>query len=431
MSTNTATLQSPSVPAAKNNTRAMTVIGTLFFLFGFVTWLNSVLIPFLKQACELSDFQVYFVTFAFYISYFIMAIPSSAILRKVGFANGMSVGLLTMAVGSLIFIPAAQARSFPLFLVGLFVQGAGMTLLQAASNPYVTIIGPIESAAQRMSIMGICNKVAAMIGILLLGVLLFSDTTELSAKIETLQGAEKEAELTLLAGRVITPYIIMAIVLVGLALMVRKANLPEVKPEEESTEETAGSQHTSIFGIPYLMLGILCLFLYVGVEVLAIDSLALYGEVSGFEKNVALHLSIYSLVSLTIGYLLGIVLVPKYLSQRSALIICSIMGALFTAGALLTTGKTSVIFIILLSFAHSLMWPGIWPLAINKLGKFTKLGSAFLIMAIAGGATLPLVYGALCVEWNSRQTPYIIMIPCYLYILYYAAAGYKKGLPTN
>ncbi|RAJ83303.1 glucose/galactose transporter [Chitinophaga dinghuensis] len=429
MSNQTVTMEAPLSASRSSNAKAMTVIGTLFFLFGFITWLNSVLIPFLKQACELSDFQVYFVTFAFYISYFVMAIPSSGILKKVGFANGMSVGLFTMAIGSLIFVPAAQMRSFPLFLVGLFIQGAGMTLLQAASNPYVTIIGPIERAAQRMSIMGICNKVAAMIGILLLSVLLFSDTTELSQKIETLQGAEKEAELTLLAGRVIVPYIIMAVVLVGLGFMVRKAHLPEVNPEEEAGESNVKTP-SSIFKIPYLMLGILCLFLYVGVEVLAIDSLALYGEASGFTKEVAIHLGIYSLVALTVGYLLGIVLVPKYISQRAALIICAVLGTVFTAGALLTSGKTSVIFIILLSFAHSLMWPGIWPLAINKLGKFTKLGSAFLIMAIAGGAILPLLYGALCVNLGNRQMPYIIMVPCYLYILYYAAAGYKKGLPS-
>ncbi|CAL1516915.1 sugar MFS transporter [Chitinophaga sp. MM2321] len=429
MSNQTATMKPPAAAAQQSNARAMTVIGTLFFLFGFITWLNSVLIPFLKQACELSDFQVYFVTFAFYISYFVMAIPSSGILRRVGFANGMSVGLLTMAIGSLIFVPAAQVRSFPLFLVGLFVQGAGMTLLQAASNPYVTIIGPMESAAQRMSIMGICNKVAAMIGILLLSVLLFSDTAELSQKIEGLQGAEKEAELTLLAGRVIVPYIVMAVVLAGLALMVRKAHLPEVKPEGEEQTDTAAGSHASIFSIPYLMLGILCLFLYVGVEVLAIDSLALYGVASGFDQGTALHLGIYSLICLTIGYLLGIVLIPKYITQRQALITCAILGVVFTAGALLTSGKTSVVFIVLLSFAHSLMWPGIWPLAINKLGKFTKLGSAFLIMAIAGGAILPLVYGALSVQWNDRQMPYAIMIPCYLYIMYYAMAGYKKGLP--
>src|SRR5262249_35431367 len=154
----------------------MIIIGALFFIFGFVTWLNSVLIPFLQQACELTDFEAYFVTFAFYISYFVMAIPSSVILKKTGYAKGMSLGLGIMAVGSLVFIPGAMARSYPIFLLGLFMQATGMTLLQTASNPYITILGPIESAAKRISIVGICNKVAGMTGIIILVKLLFSDT---------------------------------------------------------------------------------------------------------------------------------------------------------------------------------------------------------------------------------------------------------------
>jgi glucose/galactose transporter len=406
----------------------MGIIGTLFFLFGFVTWLNSVLIPFLKQACELSDFEAYFVTFAFYISYLVMAIPSSVILRKIGFTKGMSLGLLIMAVGSILFVPAAYTRSFPLFLVGLFAQGAGLTLLQAASNPYVTILGPIESAARRISIMGICNKVAGMIGILVLVALLFNDTQELSEKINALTGAEKEAQLQLLAQRVVVPYIIITVVLTALAFMVSKAALPEINPEEEDSStagETAGK--TSVFQIPHLMLGVLCIFMYVGVEVLAIDTLTLYGEYNGFEKNVAGNFSIYALICLTVGYLLGIVAVPKYLSQKTGLIGSALLGLLFSVGALLTTGSFSIGFIIALSFSHALMWPGIWPLAMNKLGKFTKIGAALMVMAIAGGAIIPLVYGGLA-ESMDRHIAYIIFIPCYLYILYYGVAGHKAGL---
>jgi fucose permease len=212
----------------------MIIIGALFFIFGFITWLNSVLIPFLQQACELTDFQAYFVTFAFYISYFVMAIPSSVILRKTGFTRGMSVGLAIMALGSIVFIPAAYTRSYPLFLLGLFAQGTGMTLLQTASNPYVTILGPIESAAKRISIMGICNKVAGMTGILILGKLLFSDTSTLSERIASLTGDELAHELDLLASRVVVPYVIMTFVLAGLALMVLKAHLPEIDPEADA-----------------------------------------------------------------------------------------------------------------------------------------------------------------------------------------------------
>ncbi|TWW01431.1 sugar MFS transporter [Chitinophaga pinensis] len=428
------TVTSPREPISKPQTnthygKAMFIIGTLFFLFGFVTWLNNILIPFLKQACELSDFEVYFVTFAFYISYLVMAIPSSILLKKIGFTKGMSIGLLAMAAGSLIFIPAAYIRSYPLFLLGLFIQGAGLTLLQAASNPYVTILGPIESAARRISIMGICNKVAGMIGIFVLGSLLFSDTKELSEKISALTGNELEVQLQLLAQRVVVPYLIMAIVLILLAFMVRKAHLPEINPEEDtaSGEESETTGKTSVLQIPHLMLGVLCIFMYVGVEVLAIDSLTLYGEYNGFEKDAASKFGIYSLICLTVGYLLGIVLVPKYLSQKRGLIICAIMGALFSIGALLTQGSLSIGFIVALSFSHALMWPGIWPLAMNKLGKFTKLGAALMVMAIAGGAIIPLIYGALAVS-TDRHIAYIVLVPCYLYILYYGVSGHKLGL---
>ncbi|QEH41034.1 sugar MFS transporter [Chitinophaga sp. XS-30] len=439
--------KSATVAAPRGNyNQAMAIIATLFFIFGFVTWLNSVLIPFLKQACELSDSAAYLVATAFYISYFVMAYPSSYILRKIGFPKGMSLGLLTIAVGSLIFIPAAQMRSYPIFLAGLFVQGTGLALLQTASNPYVTIIGPIESAAKRISIMGICNKIAGMIGILVLVELLFSDTLQISEKIDSLAGAAREAELDLLASRLIMPYAVMAGVLILLAVFVRKAHLPEINQEEddlpkldiENDKPAAPLEpgvdvygRTSVFQIPYLLLGAFCIFIYVGVEVLAIDTLALYGEYNGLAKDVAGKLSIFCLVAFTIGYIIGVAAVPKYISQKKALIACAVLGVVFTIGALLTTGMTSIVFIILMSFAHSLMWPGIWPLAINKLGPFTKQGSALMVMGIAGGAILPPVYGLIVEAMdNNRQLPYAIMIPCYLYILYFAYAGHKKGLPA-
>ena len=405
----------------------MIIIGALFFIFGFVTWLNSVLIPFLKQACQLTDFQAYFVTLAFYISYFVMAIPSSFILKKIGFAKGMSVGLATMAIGSLIFIPAAQIRSYPLFLVGLFAQGTGMTLLQTASNPYVTILGPIESAAKRISIMGICNKVAGMIGIFILGGLLFSDTQTLSEKIASLTGAELANELDLLASRVVVPYVIMAVVLGGLALMILKAHLPEINPEEEGLETSESKlkgKKLSIFDYPHLVLGVICIFVYVGVEVIAIDTIGLYGEYQGFDLNTASKFGIYSLIALTVGYLLQIAIIPKYLSQGVALALSAVMGFVFIILAMVTNGWISIGFIVLLSFANSFMWPSIWPLALNNLGQFTKLGSALLIMGVVGGALLPLVYGALA-DGSNRQIAYWMALPCYLYIVFYATKGSK------
>ena len=411
----------------KNYVLPMIIIGALFFIFGFVTWLNSVLIPFLKQACQLTDFQAYYVTVAFYGSYFFMAIPASMILKKTGFAKGMSLGLFVMAAGSLIFIPAANARAFPLFLLGFFIQSTGLALLQTASNPYATILGPIESAAKRISILGICNKIAGMIGIFILVELLFSDTKTLSAKIETLQGAELAQELDILASRVVTPYIIMAIVLCFLAIAILKAHLPEINPEEEGAEEQSTTKgRTSLFQFPHLLLGALCIFFYVGVEVIAIDTIGLYGQHQGFDLETAGKFGIYSLIALSIGYILGIIAIPKYLSQRNALVSSAVLGLVFAGAAMVTDGWISIGFMVLLSFANSLMWPSIWPLAISDLGKFTKIGSALMIMGIVGGALLPLAYGAIA-DATNRQNAYWVTLPCYLYILYYAASGYKAG----
>lgn len=403
----------------------LSIIGLLYFIFGFVTWLNSLLIPFLKTACQLPDSRAYWVTFAFYISYFVMSIPSSVILKRTGFAKGMSLGLMVMAIGSILFLPAASTRSYMLFLVGLFIQGTGLSLLQTAVNPYVTILGPIESAAKRMSIMGLFNKFAGMIGILLISSVLFSGMDELTAKIATLSGEALDAELSVLAARIRMPYIIITVLLCLLALMISLAHLPEVKNEDESVEN---NESRSIFRIPYLWLGVLTLFLYVGVEVIAIDTLGLYAETQGISKDLAPKLGTLSLIALTLGYVLGILFVPKYVSQSTALSISAILGFIFAVAALLTTGTTSIIFVVLLSFAHAMMWPGIWPLAIEKLGSHTALGSALLIMAIAGGAVLPLLYGGMVdALGGDRQLPYVIMLPCYLMILYYSIWGHKIG----
>jgi glucose/galactose transporter len=281
--------------------------------------------------------------------------------------------------------------------------------------------------------MGICNKVAGMVGIIVLVELLFSDTNTLSAKIATLSGAELANELDLLAARVIGPYVVMAIILTLLAIGVLKAHLPEINPEEEETQTTAKGSlkgRDSVFGFPHLVLGVLCIFLYVGVEVIAIDTIGLYGQYQGFDLDTASRFGIYSLIALTVGYMIGIVILPKYLSQRNALVICAGLGLLFALAALVTDGWLSIGFIVLLSFAHALMWPSIWPLALEGLGRFTKIGSALLIMGVVGGALLPLVYGAMADSYN-RQMAYLVTLPCYLYILYYGVSGYKAGKAKN
>lgn len=410
-----------------NYVMSITIIGILFFIFGFITWLNGTLIPFLKLACDLhSDAQALLVTFAFYMAYFFLAIPSSLILEKTGFKNGMSLGLAVMAVGAVIFIPAATARSFPLFLTGLFVQGMGLSLLQTASNPYISVIGPIDSAASRISIMGICNKVAGAISPLILGAIVLKGATELDAKIaSTTDLIERSNLLQELSHRVIMPYAVMATVLVLLAIMIRFSSLPEIETADEGDLSDRGK--TSILQFPHLLLGAACIFVYVGVEVMAGDVITLYGKSIGIGLDEAKNFTSYTLRSMVAGYIIGIFAIPKYISQSRALMLSAIAGLILASLAYFTNGYTSIAFIALLGFANALMWPAIFPLAIEGLGKFTKIGSALLIMGIAGGAIIPQIYARLSEPWGPPAAFYAIMVPSYLYILYYAIRGHLVG----
>jgi FHS family L-fucose permease-like MFS transporter len=422
----TSTANTSQYQTGKSYIQSITIIGILFFIFGFVTWINGTLIPYLKIACELeSDFQSFLVATAFFIAYTVMAIPSSMVLRKTGNKRGMAIGLFIMAVGAALFIPAASTRNFNLFLIGLFIIGTGLALLQTASNPYASKIGPIESAAVRISILGISNKVAGLIAGYIFGYIALNDADALEASLQTMDAVSKAATLDELASRVVVPYIIITAVLVVMAISILFSSLPDLNDSEEA-EGSLSTTKTSVFQFPHLLLGVLALFLYVGVEVMAGDTIISYGKSLGIELSSARFFTSWTLRGMIAGYVIGIFTIPKYLSQTTALKICASLGVLFTLLALVTTGYTSVACIALLGLANSLMWPAIFPLAIDGLGKYTKIGSALLIMAISGGAILPLVYAKVSEVLNSQQA-YGIMIPCYLFIFYYATSGYKAG----
>ncbi len=402
---------------------AVAVLGALFFLFGFTTWLNGPLIGYLKIICELKDgAEPFYVTFAFYIAYFVTALPMSAVLGRTGMKRGMMYGLFTMALGALLFVPAAQARSYPLFLVGLFVIGTGLSLLQTASNPYITVVGPIESAAVRISIMGICNKMAGVLAPIILGFVLLGDADTLQSELASLTPDAYATRLDEVASRVILPYGIMAVVLVGLGFMVLYSPLPELDPEVDTHLPTSDGR--SVFSFPGLLLGALALFLYVGVEVMAGDTIGLYGQSQGMSLEASKVLTSYTLGCMVVGYVIGIIGIPRLFSQSQALAASAILGVVFTIAAIFLNGPISVYCIAILGLANALVWPAIWPLAISGLGVHTKTGSAFLIMAIAGGAILPLVYGSLSAHASiGPQQAYWVMIPCYLFILWYALKG--------
>jgi FHS family L-fucose permease-like MFS transporter len=403
------------------------IIGMLFFIFGFITWLNSVLIPYLKLACQLNNVEAYLVTTAFYISYFVLAIPSAHILNATGFKKGMSIGLAVIAVGALVFIPAAITRFYGLFLLGLFIQGSGLALLQTASNPYITILGPAESAAKRISIMGICNKVAGALAPIILGAITLKNVDGLKARLDTMPARLKEIQLTELASRVILPYIIIVIVLLILAVVIYFSSLPEVDTnQEDETTATNNTGKASIMHFPHLLLGVLTLFFYVGVEVIAGDTIISYANTQGIPLNTAKFFTTCTLVCMLIGYGIGIVCIPKYLSQQKAMKLSAGLGLVLAVIIILTTGYVSVFSVALLGLANSLVWPAIWPMALAGLGRFTKIGSSLLVMGIAGGAIVPLAYGALADMLNPSHA-YIILIPSYLIILYYAYGGHKVG----
>lgn len=403
----------PATAPAKtqNYVGPLLIIGALFFVFGFVTWVNSVLITFFKQAFNLTSFQSTLVAFAFFISYTIMAIPSSAVLKRTGFKNGMSIGLMTMAIGTLIFVPAAKSVSYPLFLVGLFIIGIGLTVLQTASNPYATILGPRESAAQRISFLGIANKLAGICSQFIFGGLLLSGANEV------INAASLE--------KVVTPYLILTGILIVLAGLIRFSNLPEVSEEQDDVPADTTAIHTSVWQFPNLVLGVLALFCYVGAEVITGDLIISYGHAIGFTNDEAKNFTTYTLIGLLVGYMLGIIMIPKYISQQNALRYGMILALLLTVGALVTDGFASVLCIALMGFAISPTWPAIWPLALNRLGKFTKLASALLIMGISGGALLPLLHGYLT-DTISPKAAYALLLPLFGFILYYAISGHKK-----
>lgn len=425
----------------QGNWVAIPIIAGVFFIFGFVTWINGALIPFMKTINELNEAQSYLVASASYISFVIMALPASKILSQIGYRKGMSLGLMIMAVGALVFIPAAEARTYWVFLTGIFIQGLGMTLLQTAANPYITILGPIESGAKRIAIMGIANKIAGALGSLLFGALLLSGIDEVKKKLGTASQTEKALLLDGMAESVFVPYVIMAIVLVVLGVLIRKTPLPHVEPSLEEEKSVGVTAKTSIFQFPHLWLGVLTLFVYVGAEVIAGDTIIAYGISLGFVAEEAKFFTTFTLLAMVATYALGVVLIPKYIAQKTALIASAALGIVFSFMILNTTGFASVLFVAALGISNALVWPAVWPLTLEGLGKFTKTASALLIMAISGGAMIPPLYGRLVDAQKHKlisegveqleataiaaQSSYWILIPCYVIILFFALKGHS------
>ncbi|MDR2915910.1 MAG: MFS transporter [Tannerella sp.] len=425
--------------------KSMIILALLFFIFGLVSWVNTILIPYFQLTLQLSNFQSYLVTFAFYIAYLVMAVPSSFLLNKVGYKKGMMFGLWCMAVGALLFVPAAYWRIYQIFLLGLFLLGVGLAILQSAANPYVTIVGPIESAAKRMSIVGTGNKLAGVIANLIFAAVVIRESDRiLMREIESgaYSGEALETALDTLIKGVITPYLILGIALFIFGIIVRYSVLPELDPSvvnKRSSEDE--KSHKSIFQYPDLILGVVAMFFHVGTQMIALGTSIQYAGTMGESlAGPAKNIPSYTMFLTFIGYFIGIALIPKYLQQRNALLICASINLVLSALIITTSGTVhflglttdiSLWFLVMMGLPNALLYAGIWPLAIDGLGKYTNLGSAFLVMALSGSAIMPIIYNSF-VEMNASLSPfaamkqgYWILIPCFAYIVWYAACGYK------
>jgi glucose/galactose transporter len=384
----------------------------------------------------LTYFESYFVAFAFYIAYLFLSIPAARVLERVGYKRGIMYGFFCMAAGAFLFIPAALCRTYGIFLTGLFMLGAGLTLLQSAANPYITIIGPVESAAKRISIMGICNKFAGIISPLIFAAVVLKVTdSEFLTLLEsgTLDEAAKTVMLDELIRRVMLPYTVLGVFLFLFGLYIRFSVLPEINPEKNNRETaTGGAPRTSVFQFPYLVLGAIALFMHVGTQVITIDTVIGYAQSMGMNLLEAKAFPSYVLTATITGYILGIILIPKYVSQTNALRFCTVLGLLFSICIIFVRrdvtllghrGDLSIWFLCALGLPNSLIYAGIWPLSIRGLGRFTKTGSSFLVMALCGNAIMPVLYGYIADEWNVREA-YWMLIPCYLYLICFALYGH-------
>ena len=418
-----------AAPSDRSNIGPMIIIGVLFFIFGFVTWLNGPLTIFVKLAFNLDDVSAFLIPVAFYLSYFVLALPSAAILKRTGMKHGMALGLFVMAIGAVLFGEFINLRTYHGALAGLFVIGAGLSLLQTASNPYISILGPIDSAAQRIAFMGICNKFAGFLAPFVFGALVLSGIDTLDQQVKAAPTpAAADALLNSFAARVYWPYMAMAALLVVLAIWVVRSSLPEIKPAGANDEHAIGHTGRSVFSFPHLWLGVLCLFLYVGVEVMAGDAIGIYGQGLGLPLDATKHFTAYTMFGMLLGYIVGLVLIPRFVSQQRYLAVSAVLGVLFAVGAYATTGYASVTFVAALGFANAMMWPAIFPLGIRGLGRHTETGSAIMVMGIAGGAVVPQLYAVLKQHFDFQAVFLALMVPCYLYILFFAKVGHKVGL---
>lgn len=384
------------------------IVGIMAFSIGFAFGINSYLVPLLNNALRITSGQSYLVIGATFSAFLIFSYPASRVIHRIGYKNTMALSFFMFAVGFYLFIPSANQESLPLFLLASFISGMGNAFLQVSINPYVTILGPIESAAKRISILGIANKLAWPVSPVFLAFVINKSVKEV------------------LITDIKLPFLIIIGVFLIIGILVYFSPLPEVKAKGEEPDDADYSSYaankTSVFQFPHLMLAVIALFMYMGAEIISLATLVDYATSINLP-----HADRYAWIApigMTIGYTCGAIFIPKYLSQANALRICSIIALFGSLLVVFTPEVISIWFISLMALGCSLMWPSIWPLALSDLGRFTKTGGSLLITAIVGGAVFPIIYGFLK-DAVGAQDAYWITVPCFLFILYYAVSGHK------
>ena len=403
---------------------SLAMLGCLFFVFGLVSWVNSILVPYFKVACNLqSEVQGYLAQFAFYIAYLVMTIPASALLDRTGYKKGALIGLWILAAGAFLFVPAALTKTYNLFLLALFTMGTALAILQTVANPFVTIIGPIESAAKRISIVGICNKFAGILAPLIFSAVVIAPQKAIMTAIQSgeLSGTALDTALSDLLHGVIGPYVVLGTLLFIFGIVFYRSSIQDINPSRN--EQAFSEGRRSVFSYPYLVLGVLALFCHLGTQALSVNTIIGFADASGFERT-AIFPSL-TLACTLLGYLIGVVLIPKYISQQNMLRVVTSMILVLAVLVPLLPASQAVWCLVLMGIPNSVVYAGIWPLAIHDLGKWTNLGSAIMVMALCGSAIFPLVYAALADASGSLQFAYWLLVPAALYMIYYAYAGYR------
>ncbi|HBG80537.1 MAG TPA: glucose/galactose MFS transporter [Porphyromonadaceae bacterium] len=391
----------------KNIIVPLLLVGSMNAILGFALGVNAFFIPFVKQAFHVTTAMSYLIMLATFSAYLVFGGVAGNILKKAGYKGGMVIALILMAVGFLIIVPSAKTVNFSLFLLALFINGLGQALLTGAYSTYVSIIGSPESAASRISFMGICAKIFYAAASFILAVFMDLSNVRITD--------------------IITPFYIIAAVMSVMGIIYYFSPLPEVKAIGEETEtgeiqNSYSSTKTSVWQFPHLLLGVVAIFFTVGVEYLALGTINDYANILGLSSphNYVWFVSF----AMIVGYLVGIIFIPKYISQTQALLASTILGIIVSITILILPSTISIYLIPLLGLANALLWPAIWPLAIADLGKFTKSGSALLVTGIVGAGIIPLIFGYFAQHF-SYQMAYAIGLPAYLFIMYYALWGSK------